>query len=102
MQITTEQLSQIIDVTLETEVYASRIPAIINGLDELSYTEEAVTLEDLWEDVHPGTLEGMHNVVDYLEVLNDFMYAEAQHDNAVSDEREDTLEDTTTGEMMPW
>ena len=83
MTITTELLSQAIDLTLETEQYSKGIHTIIDGLDELKYTLEAITLEELWEDIHPGTLEGQHTLVSYLEDLNDFMYNEALHDNAV-------------------
>ena len=102
MQINTEQLSQTIDLTLETGMYSAGLHTIISGLDSLNYTEEAVALEELWEDVHPETLEGYQDVINYLEGLNEFMYQEAQHDSAVSAYQEGTLENTTTGDDIPW
>ena len=74
MLITIVELSQLIDLTVETEEFSENLETIVEGLYVHSMIEQSYKLEDLWDDVHPETLEGIGEFFTYLEELNNYVY----------------------------
>ena len=72
--ITTEQLAQLIDVSLENGVFITRALEIATHLDNLGYEGLSNRVMDNWEDIHPETLEGSDDLERTLGSILDSIY----------------------------